>query len=220
MSTTVLNRRSNISVRGPSKRHVANTAAILAAFLTLFPQPAAAQTDVATPWNECWILSASAGVASTASETGPLLGAAVSWELTRRFSVEASSSWMKRADAVNAVSAAITARIMLSRRRTVTPFVQGGVGAFVMTIDPSRADVPEFYRDRLPSGSRFHQRTFTDPSAVIGVGVDVRASDRVYIRPVVDLITVLRDRSSMTVVTGRIEFAYYLQIPRITPSSR
>ena len=218
--TTHLKPRSPTTRPGVSRLQLAIVAALLPGLLTLSARSAAAQTQVAPPWTQCWILSASGGVASAASESGPLIGAAVSWDLTHRFGVEASSSWMNWGQDTTGAAVAITARIMVTDRRSVTPFVQGGIGAFVMTVDPSGSDVPDFYRRRLTPGSQFQKRTFTDPSAVIGLGVDVRASNRMSVRPVVDLTTVVRDGNTATVVTGRVEFAYYLQLPRITPTRR
>jgi hypothetical protein len=191
---------------------------VAAALLLVATYPAAAQTSSASPWQQCWILSASAGIASTPQESSPLLGAAVSWHVTPRLGVEAGTAWVNPSHREDAVAAAIVAQIMVTRPRRVTPFVRGGVGAYVMTVDPAGANAPEFYRRRLATGSRFTTRTFTDPSVVLGVGLDLRSGERFHVRPVFDVITVLRDRQSMTVMSGSVQVSYHIEMGRVTPA--
>jgi hypothetical protein len=200
------------------RRGVYGPLSIAAAVWLVAASPAAAQTSPASFWQQCWILSGSAGIASTASESSPLLGAAVSWHLTPRFGVEAGSAWLNPSHRQDAVAAAIAAQIMVTRPRRVTPFVRGGVGAYVMTVDPSDVNVPEFYRRRLAAGSRFTTRTFTDPSVVLGVGLDLKTSERFHVRPVFDVITVVRDGQSMTVMSGSVQVSYHLEMGRVTPA--
>jgi len=192
---------------------------VLTAMLTLAAvigaQPAQAQ-GIST-WNRNWVIGASAGAASLSSDTQPTLGAAVNWGLTPRIGIEASSTWMRRPAADEALSVAMTSQVAVWRRESLTAFARAGVGAFVMTLN-TNDDIPEFYRTRMAALPSRSTRAFTDPSVVIGAGVDVRMSRHVHLRPSADVVTVVRDRRTMTVIMTAVQVAYHFETHRITPA--
>jgi hypothetical protein len=196
------------------RRHLVIASMLTLAAVAATARPASAQ---AVNWNENWVLGVSTGAASASSETGATLGAAVNWGLSSRVGLEASSTWLSRRGANEAVAVAITSQVVVWRREPVSAFARGGVGAFVMTLDTSSADIPEFYRNRIASLPAGSTRAFTDPSLVIGAGVDLRASRHLHVRPSIDFVTVLRDRRTMTVTMAAIQVAYHFESHRITP---
>jgi hypothetical protein len=191
---------------------------VITAMLTLATvigaQPAQAQ-GIST-WNRDWVVGASAGAASLPSDTTLALGAAVNWGLTPRIGIEASSTWLRRPGTDEAVAVAITSQVAVWRREAVTAFARGGVGAFVMTLNTGD-EIPEFYRARMASLPPGSTRAFTDPSVVIGAGVDLRMSRHLHLRPTVDFVTAVRDRRTMTVMMTAVQVAYHFETHRITP---
>jgi hypothetical protein len=193
--------------------------ALALAALLAIPQGAAAQSLSSTSLNECWGIGIASGVSSVSSGSAATFGAAVRWDVSPRVGIEAGSSWINLSGRDDAVAVAIAAEINLTRRRAVMPFVRGGVGAYVMTVGAA-ADAPEFYARRLRGMTARSQYTFTDPSLVVGSGVNLRVSRQIDLRPMVDLVTVVRDGRTHRVTTATVQLAYRFETARITPVRR
>ena len=182
--------------------------------------PATAQS---VPTGELWshgtTISLLAGVASASSDTGPLAGGAAGWEITPRFGLEGSVAWLDRAGAAEAFSAAFTAHATLTAARPAVPFIRGGVGLYRASF-AAADEMPDFYRRRLlaPASAFGMPRSFTDPSFVLGGGVNVFASRHLAIRPEIEAIVVRRNSRSHIVTAVTMHVAYHFEDHPITPA--
>jgi hypothetical protein len=128
-------------------------------------------------------------------------------------------AWFDRGSTADAFSAALTAHVNLLTPRSVVPFVAGGVGLYRASFDAVDDSMPDFYRRRLDSDSGT-TRTFTDPSFVVGGGVNVFTSRHWSIRPSVDATIVFRDSESYVVTVAAVGVAYHFEDHPITPARR
>ena len=98
-----------------------------------------------TEWSHGTTLSGFAGVPLQSEQAGAALGGAVGWELTPRFAVEGSGSWLDFGHGSEGFGGAITLRTRLFRRRTVDPFVQGGIGMYRAWFAADAPPLPRFH---------------------------------------------------------------------------
>lgn len=181
---------------------------------------ASAQTPQApVPLSRGTTVNVFGGAASASSEIGPLGGVAFGWEVTPRLTVEGSASWLDRHRGAKAFAAELKALVNLVPGRSVVPFLQGGVGLYRATFDPSKGEPPDFYGGRVtanPVGTT--TATFTDPSFVVGGGVNMFMTRHLAIRPDIDA-KIVRNHSQRYVVTAvSVHLAYHFEDHPITPS--
>jgi hypothetical protein len=168
------------------------------------------------PWSHGTTLSVFAGAASASSDTGPVAGGAVGWEITPWVAVEGSGSWLDRRRGADAFAADLKALVNLTRPHTVVPFLEGGIGMYRASFDMSRATFPEFYRRRLgPDAENRQNLTFTDPSFILGGGVNLLVAPHVTIRPDVEAKIVRRDSQNHVVTALSVHLAYHFEDHRI-----
>jgi hypothetical protein len=170
-------------------------------------------------WSRGTTINAFGGVSSASSDTGALVGGGAGWELTPRFGSEGSVAWLDRPGADEAFAAALTARLNLLTRRSVAPFLAGGVGLYRVSVSRAADDLPAFYRRRLQPGVSETQ-AFTDPSLIAGGGVNLFMSRHWAIRPEVLAMVVTRDSRSHVVITGTVHLAYHVEEHPVTPAQR
>jgi hypothetical protein len=190
------------------------------------PAVGAAQTQTVPPgntWSNGTTIEAFAGVASADSRSGALAGGAAGWEITPRVGLEGSVAWFDRSGGSEAFAAAFTAHANLLGPAIVVPFVRGGVGMYRATFDRGRDDIPEFYRQRLGPGTSpigtFH--TFTDPSLVVGGGVNLFTTRHWVISPEVETILLRRHSRTHAVTSITAHVAYHFEEhPRGRPPGR
>jgi hypothetical protein len=183
--------------------------------------PASAQTDVRTDdWSHGTTLNGFAGLA-TDTQSGPVLGGAVGWEVTPGLAIEGSGSWLEFGHGTKAFGGALKVRARLFGRRTVDPFLQAGIGMYRASFEPSAQKVPSFYGRRMRASMRTDGApvTFTDPTVVAGGGVNIFVNRHLAIRPDVEATVVLRDRRSHVVTTVALHAVYHFESHPVTPAA-
>jgi Outer membrane protein beta-barrel domain len=188
-------------------------AAAVAAGL-LVAAPVHAQGADPAGWRYGTTLTLNPGVASGNSEAGGTLGGALGWELTPRLAVEGLGTWLDRPESPETFSAAIRSRYALVPRRSA-PFIEGGFGMFITTIDPARATVPEFYRNRMADETR--RRKFTDPAFFTGAGWTVVVSRHISLQPALEWTIVTDSGHGYTLTTATLRIAYHFEDHPVTP---
>lgn len=193
----------------------------LTAVLTLAPFSAAtAQTVPTHTWSHGTTINLFTGAATASSNTGVTAGGAAGWEVTRLFGIEGLAEWLDRPEGEEGFAVSLAGQLNLTTARPLVPFVKGGVGFYRATFDATATDIPDFYRDRveIANADRLTQQTFTDPSFVLGGGLNVFVSRHWAIRPDVGL-TIVRDHGASYLVTGvTLHAAYHFEDHPVTPS--
>lgn len=183
--------------------------------------PAAVEAQSAPDFTRCTTANLLGGVAFTSEDQTALFGGAIGWELAPRFAIEATTRWLVPKNGADAFAVTFTAQTPLVSRRTVVPFVSGGMGVYIASFESDSTAVPEFYRHRMaePGASGTTER-FTDPAVVFGGGVSIFATRNVSIRPEVETIWVRRDSMNHFVTSVSVRFAYHFELHRVTPAAR
>jgi outer membrane protein with beta-barrel domain len=188
--------------------------AALAVTGLLAAAPAAAQGAGGSLWGYGTTLTLNPGVASGHSEAGATLGGAIGWEVTPRFAVEGVGTWLNRPESLDAFSAAIRSRYALLPGRS-TPFLEGGFGMYMTTIDAASGSVPEFYRNRLDDPAR--RQTFTDPAFFLGGGWNVSVSRHISLQPALEWTIVTRGAHGYALTGAAVRLAYHFEDHPVTP---
>ena len=181
---------------------------------------ASAQTAPAgNTWSHGTTVNGFAGAASASSETGPLAGGAVGWEVTPWVALEGSGSWLDRHNGADAFAADLKVLVNLAAAHPVVPFLEGGIGLYRAWFDLSRGTLPGFYKGRMAgNGANVKQMAFTDPSFIFGGGVNLFISRQVAIRPDVEAKIVRRNSQNFVMTAVSIHLAYHFEDHPITPS--
>jgi hypothetical protein len=206
---------ANREPRGcPSRSAILATCLVLAATTAL--QAQTAPTD--SVWSRGTTLNVFVGVASgSPSSARPLVGAALGWEFTPWVGLEGSGAWLDRAGDASAFAATLRANLNLTRPRVVVPFVGVGVGLYRASFDVRNDAIPGFYLRRIDTSLVGTTQTFTDPSFVMGGGLNVFTTDRWALRPHAELIIVRRDSQHYTVPSFVVHVAYHFEGHRVLP---
>ena len=195
---------------------------VTAALLLGLHAPGNATAQVApsvSAWPRGTTVNVFAGAARVSSETVPLAGGAVGWELTRWAGIEGSGSWLDQRGGANAFAADLKALVNLVAGHPVVPFVEGGIGLYRASFDPSRGMLPGFYHGRMAGNALGLKRvTFTDPSFIVGGGVNLFVTRHVSIRPDAEAKFVRRDARGQVVIAVNVRLAYHFEDHPITPS--
>jgi hypothetical protein len=184
---------------------------------------ASAQTKITAPSGNMWshgsTLNVFGGAAATSTGQAPAAGGAFGWEITPRFALEGSGTWLDWGQGAHAFTAAMTTQVGLATPRPIIPFLAGGVGLYHASFNRSDTGMAAFYRRRM-MGTPDLGRTvaFTDPSLAGGGGVNVFLSRHWTIRPDVMATVVLRNSRSFVVTTGAVHLAYHFEDHPVTPS--
>jgi len=181
---------------------------------------ASAQDDASTMWRRGTTLNVFGGLAAASNDRGPLAGGAIGWEITPRIAVEGSGAWVEWGHEAQAFSAALRALVPLRTSRPVIPYLAGGFGLVRASFEIADPEVPEFYRRRIanrPEAVR-GAATFTDPSVVVGGGVNMFLSRHIAIRPDVNATVVMRDSRARVMTTAAVHLAYHFEDHPITPA--
>lgn len=183
---------------------------------------ASAQTPLVTASANMWAhgttLNVFGGATGTPGDSGAVAGGAFGWELTPRFALEGTGSWLDWGRGAHGFAAAMTARTALLTPRPYVPFLAGGIGLYRASFDRFDATMPGFYRRRMMNGpGPGVTATFTDPTLVGGGGVDVFLSRHWTIRPEVMAAFVMRDSNHFVVTTGVVRLGYHFEDHPVTP---
>lgn len=178
-------------------------------------QRTAPQASSPDDWRHGTTVSASLGVATDGTDTAPLAGGAVGWELTPRVMVEGSGTWVDRPQAANGFNAALKVRAGLTRSG-VSPFVEGGVGLYRAEYAPADA-MPAFYRRRLgDQHSSPMLQVFTDPVFHAGAGLNVFTSRHLSLQPAAEVLVVTRGGHAYTLCALSVRLAYHFEDHPVT----
>jgi hypothetical protein len=183
--------------------------------------PAAASAQSATgDWTQGTTLNLLGAAAVDGSWTSGAAGAAFGWEVTPRFSMEGTGTWLARGPGADGFAADLTALWHITPPRRIVPFAKVGVGMYFASFDPTRSPMPDFYRDRLEPNAVFDQHaTFTDPTIVAGGGFTAWLSRNVSLRPEADVKFVLDGGSAHPIAVIGVRFAYhFVDRPTESPS--
>jgi hypothetical protein len=184
--------------------------------------PGTAQTlPRGNDWSHGTTLNISGGVAADASETRPLASTAVGWEITPAIAIEGSGYWLDRSGA-DVFAAALKVQAGLLVPHTAVPFLEAGVGLYRASFDPAASTVPDFYRRRIAANTPGPgaTSTFTDPSFILGGGVNIFVTRHIAIRPDVESMIVRRDSQHYVVTAVAVHIAYHFESHPIAPTRR
>jgi hypothetical protein len=182
-----------------------------------------AQSDVrVNEWSRGTTLGGFAGVATDTTNTGPAIGGAVGWDLTPRFAIEGSGSWMYFGESRTGFAGAVTLRTRLAGTATRNLFATTGAGLYMASFADKTVAMPEFYSRRISPRDRMDPfgRTFTDPSVVIGGGASFALTRHLSIRPEVRTAFVLRNGRSNVLTSAGVHVVYHFENHSVTPASR
>lgn len=170
-------------------------------------------------WSHGTTLNVFAGAASASSETGPLLGAAVGWEVIRWFALEGSGARLDRPNGADAFAADLKALVGLPGAHAIVPFIEGGVGLYRASFDLSQGVLPDFYRGRIAGNAAIAGTTvtFTDPFFIFGAGVNLFLTRHIAIRPDIDVKIVRRHSQSYAVTAVAVHLAYHFEEHPLAP---
>ena len=186
--------------------------------------PALAQTqEVVRPaeWSRGTTLSGFAGLATDGDHSGPVIGGLAGYEITPRLTIEGSGSWLEFGEGADAFAGAIKLRARLTGRRTVDPFILGGIGFYRASFDGASAAAPGFYGNRLRArATRLGDVSFTDPAAVVGAGVNIFVTRHFALRPDVESFIVFRDGRSLAVTSLSLHAVFHFESHPVTPRVR
>jgi hypothetical protein len=98
---------------------------------------AQAQTQPPIDWQRSSSLFLTAGASSGAAETGATFGGAVAWDLTSRFTIDGSGTWLGRGPGIDGFAAQLGGAFNLlpAGAYRVTPYVAGSFGFYRATFD-------------------------------------------------------------------------------------
>ena len=189
-----------------------------AAFLILtLPATAAAQTD-SRHGRECALLGGFAGISFDGPEDSLVVGAAAAWRVLPRIVTEARMSFIRRPPGEDAMTAGLSVQFRLTAGRRALPFVRAGFGMYSATFDLDRTTPPEFYRRRIGAEPAPNIRTFNDPAAIFGAGVDIGATRFVSWRPEIETFVVWRGSRTYVVTTASVQLSFHFEPHRVTPA--
>jgi hypothetical protein len=170
-------------------------------------------------WSHGTTLSGFVGVPVESEQVGAALGGAAGWEMTPRFAVEGTGSWLDFGDGASGFAGAITLRTRLRGQRKVDPFVQAGIGMYRASFGLA-ATMPSFYERRTSGRPLAGDLTFTDPTVVAGGGANVFLNRRFAIRPDVLATIVFGDGRRHVITTVGVYAVYHFEDHPVTPNRR
>jgi hypothetical protein len=184
---------------------------------------ASAQTPLVAPSGNMWshgtTLNVFGGAAATPGDKAAAAGGAFGWELTPRFALEGSGTWLDWGQGAHAITTAMTAHVAVVTPHPFVPFLAGGVGLYHASFNRFDSTMPRFYHRRMTGleSAMGQTVTFTDPSLAGGGGLDVYVSRHWTLRPEVLATLVLRDSRSFVITTGVVRLAYHFEDHPVNP---
>ena len=204
----------NTTVRNGLRRRKPRCVTFAGLIVLLLAGGAFAQSAApnSTDWTHGTTLNVFGGIGVDRAHTAGAAGAAVGWEVTRGFAIEGTGTWFEWGDGANGFAADLAALVTLRSPRRLAPFVKGGVGLYHASFDTARSPMPAFYLNRLrPDGGFGDRATFTDPTIVVAGGLTAWVSDRVSIRPEVDVKIVTRQSDAHPIAAADVRIAYHFE---------
>jgi hypothetical protein len=171
------------------------------------------------------------GAVSDATASAPVFGGAAGWSLTPRLALEAAGEWFVYRQDREAFGASLVLRTRLVSWGRSHLFIREGIGLYRVSFAAgcavvgsggcNDATIPAFYRRRWnPDLNGLEGRAFTDPSLIVGAGVDVPVTRRLAVRPALDARIVLRNRRAAVVTSFAVAAVVQFEHHPVTPSRR
>jgi hypothetical protein len=189
-------------------------ASALVAWIALIAAPAFAQTGPTQhEWGSGTAFSVFGGVATDSAHTGLAGGGSIGWEVVPWFGLEGTAAWLDRGARVDAVAADVTAVVSLTKPGPMVPFIDGGVGLYRTSFGPGASGVPAFYQHRMAamSGPLRTSAAFTDPTMVVGGGINVFVSGHAALRPEIQARIVAGDSRTQVVTAFVMRVTYHIE---------
>lgn len=169
-------------------------------------------------WSDGTTLNAFGGVSVASSDAGALAGGGAGWEMTPRYGLEGRFAWANSVGGGDTLAASLTFNANLHRSRPCVPFIKAGVGLYRASF-ASVDEMPAFYSRRATdSGTAVPTKVFTDPTLVVGTGVDIFTSRHFAVRPEVGLTFALGGGHVYTVPTVTFHVSYHFESHPVTPT--
>lgn len=171
-------------------------------------------------WSHGTTLNVFAGAGIDSSKTSPLAGASVGWEITPRIGIEGSGYWLDPGTRTDAFAAALKLQAGLTAPHGAVPFLEAGVGLYRASFAPTASPVPDFYRRRMAARMMGlgATHTFTDPSFVLGGGVNIFVARHIAIRPNVETMIIRREAHTYSVTAVAVHLSYHFEDHPVTPA--
>jgi hypothetical protein len=128
------------------------------------------------------------------------------------FSIEGGGTWLAARQADDGFAAELKALVNVTRPNRVVPFVGAGIGLYRASFDTARGPLPDFYQRRLTGSPLTARPTFTDPSFVLGTGVDFFMGSHVSVRPDLSVRFVTRNSESYAVTLATMHVTYHFEV--------
>ena len=170
-------------------------------------------------WSHGTTLNGIVGVPIESDQAGAAVGGAVGWEMTPRFAIEGTGSWLDFRHGASAFTGAISLRTRLFGRRKVDPFLQAGIGMYRASYGPA-STLPSFYERRTSNRQLAGDLTFTDPTVVVGGGTNIFLNRRFAVRPDVTTTIVLGGGRRRVVTTVAVHAVFHFEDHPVTPARR
>lgn len=192
-------------------RSAAGTSLVVLALVSV-AQPAAAQTDSATgmDWQHGTTLFGFGGAQSASSRVSAAAGMGFGWEVTQRLALEGRATWFRVNPDVPDFAATMAAHVPLMTRRSVLPFVTGGIGMYRATYDSQSSAANAFYQNRMGDAIT-GRRTFQDFLVTFGAGVDVHLTDHFFLRPEANMMLVTGDGNYRPMGLYGVQLVYHVE---------
>ncbi|MGE0815015.1 MAG: hypothetical protein AB7O28_04265 [Vicinamibacterales bacterium] len=197
------------------------TTLLVAILAVAWAGPAMAQS---APVEKATSLAVTGGVSNTDRDTGAVFGGSARWEFTANLALEGTGRWLDRGTHPDAWAAEVAAVVGLGGRRdSVMPYLVGGLGVHRRTFHTGAGPaLPEFYGRRVRASANpiADQVTFTDPTFVVGTGMELPLSRTVVVRPDVRALLVRGDGRGDTVVVATVSLGFRFEHKPVTPARR
>jgi hypothetical protein len=177
--------------------------------------PVIAQTQPTSSLGSSY-MSVFAGGAHTSSESGPVTGASLGIELTKRMNLEGRVRWFDVAAGDNAFAADLGVRYTVVRTTFTAPYVSAGAGVFDSYLSHVSDTTPSFYRQRMDAPDVAHN--FHDMLWTFGGGADLFMTGHVALRPEISVFIASTQHDARVVPVYGISLAYFFDSQ--TSSSR
>ena len=192
-------------------RSAAGTSLVVLALVSA-AQPAGAQTDSASgmDWQHGTTLFGFGGAQSASSRVSAAAGMGFGWEVTQRLALEGRATWFDVNPDTPDFAATMAAHVPLMTRRSVLPFVTGGLGMYRATYDSQSSAANAFYQNRMGDAVT-GRRTFQDFMVAFGAGVDVHLTDHFFLRPEANMMLVTGDGNYRPIGLYGVQLVYHVE---------
>jgi hypothetical protein len=196
------------------------TAFFLLVTVGSWPSPALAQTSREHP-PHATSLQGGGGVAVDSTIADPWISGATSWQTSHQLRISASLLWQNREGDNTGFGGDVGVEVTLvPERDRVRPFIRLGIGAYRATfhssLDGAPVEAPDFYARRMDQG----RTVFTDPSFVVGFGIDVPIARHLTMRPDARITWVVADGRAHPMAFVGLHLGYEIEHHPVTPSRR